>query len=35
MAAGLAVHLFRLNADPFSDSEAWLPIGRAMIAPFR
>ncbi len=35
MAIGLLVHLFRLNADAFSNSEAWLPIGRALIAPFR
>ncbi len=35
MAVGLAVHLGRLNAEPFSNSEAWLPLGRALIAPFR
>lgn len=35
MVVGLVVHLFRLNADPFADSEAWLPVGRALIAPFR
>ena len=35
MVAGLAVHLFRLNADALTMSEAWLPIGRALIAPFR
>lgn len=35
MAIGLIVHLVRLNADYFVQSEAWLPIGRALIAPFR
>lgn len=35
MAVGLAVHLFRLNADYFVETEAWLPIGRALVAPFR
>lgn len=34
VAIGLMVHLFRLNADPFTQSWAWLPIGRGMIAPF-
>ena len=34
MAVGLVVHLFRLNADPFADSEVWLPVGRALVAPF-
>lgn len=35
MAVGLLVHLGRLNAEPFANSEAWLPVGRALIAPFR
>lgn len=35
MAIGLIVHLFRLNAEHFSTSEAWLPLGRALIAPFQ
>ncbi|HWT13957.1 MAG TPA: hypothetical protein VN231_14480 [Allosphingosinicella sp.] len=35
MAAGLIVHLLRLNAEHFAASEAWLPVGRALIAPFR
>lgn len=34
MAVGLAVHVLRLNAETFTGSEAWLPIGRALIAPF-
>ena len=34
MALGLAVHLMRLNADGFSQSDLWLPIGRLLIAPF-
>ena len=32
---GLFLHLFRLNAGGFAASEAWLPIGRALISPFR
>lgn len=35
MAIGLVVHLARLNAEHFAGSEAWLPVGRALIAPFR
>lgn len=31
MACGLVLHLARLNADPFTTSEAWLPIGRAVV----
>lgn len=34
MAVGLLVHLLRLNAEPFVATEAWLPIGRALLAPF-
>ena len=34
LAAGLVVHLLRLNAEQFAGSEAWLPVGRALIAPF-
>ena len=32
---GLIAHLVRLNADDFVKTEAWLPVGRALIAPFR
>ncbi len=35
MAIGLAVHLVRLNADSLVATEAWLPIGRTLIALFR
>jgi len=35
MAIGLAVHLGRLNAEHFANSELWLPVGRALIDPFR
>ena len=35
LAVGLVVHLARLNAEHFSNTESWLPIGRALIAPFR
>ena len=35
MGIGLAVHLARLNAELFTTSDGWLPIGRALIAPFR
>ena len=28
---GLACHLFRLNMDPLTSSEAWLRIGRALV----
>lgn len=35
MVIGLIVHLIRLNAEYFTSSEAWLPIGRVLIAPFR
>ena len=35
LVIGLVVHLIRLNADAFVKTEAWLPIGRALIAPFR
>jgi hypothetical protein len=34
MAVGLLVHLARLNADPFVQSEWWLPLGRMLVAPF-
>lgn len=34
MAIGLLVHLARLNAEPFANSEMWLPIGRTFISPF-
>ena len=33
--AGLAVHLARLNADTFSKSDSWLPLGRAILAPLQ
>lgn len=35
MAVGLALHLLRLNGELFTMTEAWLPIGRALLAPFR
>ena len=35
MTVGLAVHFLRLNAEPFTKSEWWLPLGRILIAPFR
>ena len=35
IAIGLLVHLARINAEPFANSEVWLPVGRALIAPFR
>lgn len=35
MVAGLVLHLARLNAEGFVESEWWLPVGRALIAPFR
>ena len=35
MVIGLIAHLIRLNAENFAHSEAWLPIGRTLIAPFR
>lgn len=35
MVIGLIVHVGRLNAEPFANSEVWLPIGRALIDPFR
>lgn len=31
---GLTVHFLRLNADLFTKSEWWLPLGRALLAPF-
>ena len=34
VAIGLIVHLIRLNADHFVETEAWLRIGRAFVAPF-
>lgn len=34
MAIGLIVHLIRLNAEPFTVTEGWLPIGRTLLAPF-
>lgn len=33
-AVGLLVHLARLNAEAFTKTEWWLPIGRALLAPF-
>jgi hypothetical protein len=35
LAVGLVLHLARLNAENFANSEAWLPIGRALVALFR
>jgi len=34
MVIGLALHLIRLNAIPFTNTERWLPIGRTLLAPF-
>lgn len=34
LVIGLAAHLLRLNAEPFADSEIWLPVGRLLVAPF-
>jgi hypothetical protein len=34
MVIGLIVHLIRLNAENFVETEAWLPIGRALVAAF-
>lgn len=34
MVIGLGVHTARLNADLFTKSEWWLPIGRELVAPF-
>ena len=34
LAIGVVVHLIRLNAEHFAATELWLPIGRALIAPF-
>ena len=31
---GLFVHALRLNQEVYTKTEAWLPIGRALIAPF-
>jgi len=35
MAVGLAVHFLRLNAEQFTHREWWLPLGRALLVPFR
>lgn len=35
IALGVLVHLGRLNAEAFVKSDLWLPIGRALVAPFR
>lgn len=34
MVAGLAAHLLRLNAEGFTRTEWWLPLGRGLVAPF-
>ncbi|HEX6741227.1 MAG TPA: hypothetical protein VF079_05465 [Sphingomicrobium sp.] len=34
MMVGLLVHILRLNAEQFTASEAWLPVGRILVAPF-
>lgn len=31
---GLALHLLRLNADAFTGSELWLPVGRMLVSLF-
>ena len=35
LVVGLIVHIGRLNAESFAASESWMPLGRALIAPFR
>jgi hypothetical protein len=35
IAVGVLVHLGRLNAEAFVQSDLWLPIGRALLEPFR
>lgn len=32
LVVGLLVHLARLNAEPFANSEFWLPVGRLIVA---
>jgi hypothetical protein len=34
LAVGLGVHWLRLNQEVYTTTEAWLPIGRALVAPF-
>lgn len=34
LIAGIFVHWLRLNQEVYTETEAWLPIGRALIAPF-
>jgi hypothetical protein len=34
LVAGLFVHWLRLNQEVYTTTEAWRPIGRALIAPF-
>jgi hypothetical protein len=34
LAIGLVVHWLRLNQEVYTTTEAWLPIGRAVVAPF-
>lgn len=34
LLAGLFVHWLRLNQEVYTTTEAWLPVGRALIAPF-
>lgn len=34
MMVGLVVHILRLNAEQFTASEIWLPVGRMLVAPF-
>jgi hypothetical protein len=34
LLGGIFVHWLRLNQEVYTETEAWLPIGRALIAPF-
>lgn len=34
LIAGIVVHWLRLNQEVYTSTEAWLPAGRALIAPF-
>lgn len=34
LLAGIFVHWLRLNQEAYTSTEAWLPIGHALIAPF-
>jgi hypothetical protein len=34
LVAGIVLHGLRLNQELYTTTEAWLPIGRALVAPF-